>query len=201
MLQKNKKTQYSILIPPISKPFTQFTVEDAKVFFDWYLSAIPERIDYLAEHTNIELNFSTHSLEELWKWFIQEAKVVQTSSSGTEYLLTHRHTRFSDSISSSMRQQLSLETEYVIRDIAMYIGKMFTYNHQNITWTYHTDIEKDSFANMPILQGFVEKNFTPNFYPTFEPNHMVRIQAFRLLRGNANFRDLVNLYCKWEEKI
>lgn len=193
---------YAILIPPINKPFSEFNSTETRQFFEWYIESLDDRIRYLEEFSCLALDFSHQSLEIIWEWFLQVATVTSSlRCQEKEIKQSKTYFRPGCAMPETAYGKLSLETEYIIRDIAMYVGKMFTLKHKSIFWTYHTDVKKDSFANMPILSGFIEKEAYPYFCPVFEPNHMVRVQAFRLLHGKANKKDLHNLYTKWEAKI
>lgn len=44
----NKKFNYSVLIPPLSKEIKDLNADEANEFFQWYQTKIPERINYLS---------------------------------------------------------------------------------------------------------------------------------------------------------
>ena len=56
--------------------------------------------------------------------------------------------------------QFTLETEYILRDIAMYFGEVNVRNNASIYWGYHTDIKKDS-----IIEG--GRNASATFYSLY----------------------------------
>lgn len=64
-----------------------------------------------------------------------------------------------------------------------------------------TDVEKDSFANMPLVIGFVDNNFNPPFNMQFEPNHMLGVIASKLLDNNHQYTDLKMLVERWKKKV
>lgn len=71
--------KYAILDAPIKTPFIQFTPEQAKIYFDWYLENIPNRIECLRAFTGIKLDYSPKSLISIWNWVIKNAKFEMTS--------------------------------------------------------------------------------------------------------------------------
>lgn len=97
--------------------------------------------------------------------------------------------------------QLTLESEYMIRDIAMYFGEVLVKNHCSLYWGYHTKTKKDSFANLPLLMGFEDRDFNPPFHASFDPVFIVQGFARRLIDHEENQHDLVRMYEKWKRMI
>ena len=141
------------------------------------------------------MNCTPESLHLLWKWFLQRAE--------TESVVYVDEEKHNNKISNSIwrkEKQLTLETEYILRDIGMYLGETFRKNHPNIYWTYYTKPRKDFFVNHPILKGFVDRTFNQPFEACFEPIHMAKIQATKVMDKTAKTVDLLNLYSIWAEK-
>lgn len=200
MCWKRKQLQYIPLIPPICRPFKCMRGAEVEDYFQWYISHIKERIDYLSQISFVTLDYTPTSLVKIWKWFLKVARTQKMSDQDLQ--LKYREISAIDEnlakiVIEADKECLSLETEYIIRDIAMYLGEFFCVNHENIFWAYHTDTKKDSFANIPLLTGFVDNNFSPPFRADFEPNHMVGVQAARILRNASTSHDLLNIYNKW----
>lgn len=69
---------YLMMVPPFEmKPFEEMNKEEAKQHFNWFISEIPNRINYLKsfyEYTGggkqEQLDFSVESLRLLWSWFL-----------------------------------------------------------------------------------------------------------------------------------
>lgn len=99
------------------------------------------------------------------------------------------------------RTELSVRTRYIIRDIGMYIGKMFVLNHDELHWDYHTNNKQDSFANMPQIFGFVNPDYDPPFEMQFEPVHFVEMEASNLLDHSHSEHDLYDMYFRWHKWI
>ena len=182
-----KKLDYEILPPKLSKTIFQLSEKEAADFFEWFIENIPARIGYVSKMCATELGVpiekmdcSPESLILLWKWFRRRAK-LETAGSG--------------------QKQLSLETEYILRDIGMYLGETFRRNIPNIYWAYYTKPARDFFVNHPLLKGFVERYLDKRFEACFEPIHMAGVQAAKLIDRSSKDTDLFAIYNLWAQKI
>ena len=204
---------YNPLIIPINKPFSRLNEEDAKEYFDWFISHVDERSDYLSKKVSESLNlpielldFSMESLIYIWRWFLKVAEINKTP----KYILHNirkelkacGHTK--EFIKDTIRQhslELNVFSRYVIRDIGMYVGKMFVTNFPALRWDYHTDTNKDSFANIPQIFGFVDTEYSPPFEPQFEPIYFTEMQASKLFDKSCSEKDLYDLCMLWTKWI
>lgn len=191
-----RKLKYDILIPKLEKNIFQLNEQEAAEYFDWYMQMVPERVAYVSQvcakelHIPVEkMDCSPDSLLLLWKWFRKRAKIERVP----------KQERKKDSFWKDNRQ-LTLETEYILRDIGMYFGETFRKNHSDIYWTYYTKPKRDFFVNHPLLKGFVDTTFGYPFEACFEPIHMAGVQASKLLRNASTDQDLLNIYKIWSEK-
>ena len=184
---KRKMIPYDICIPPIRKPFPLLNSEEVKEYFQWYIGKIPERIHYLSYMiaqdfglNESQINLLPDSLIIVWKWFLGVANTEISDASG---------------------MQLDLQTEYIIRDIGMFLGELFHSQYKSISWSYFESPKTDLFVNKPILIGFQDNSVSPPYHAVFEPIHMVRTQACKVLSDRQSEYDLINLYRKWTSKI
>lgn len=204
MYWKRKKLNYDILIPPIQKPFEQFNLNDTKVYFKWYMSQISCRIKYLQNYSNIDLNYKINSLIDIWKWFLSVAQIEKTPKIKMDEIkvqLKFQPKEITDAVLNEQSKQFTLETEYIIRDIAMYFGELYVKNNPSIYWGYETDVKNNSFANMPVLMGFEDRDFNPPFRVSFEPIEMIHIQACNIFDNSQNDEDILNLYNTWQKMV
>jgi hypothetical protein len=146
------------------------------------------------------------SLHPIWRWFLQIAEVSKTPKSvlkeiRRELKANGEQEEFIKDMLREHATELSIFSRYVIRDIGMYVGKMFVINYTTLRWGYHSDVEKDSFANMPQISGFVILDYGKPFYDMFEPIHMLEVQAANLFDGTANENDLYNICKRWSQWI
>ena len=204
MYWKRKKLNYDILISPIDKPFAEFDQNEANYYFQWYISHIKERVKYLSDYSGIVLDYSVDSLVFIWRWFLEIAEIEKTPAKGMKELrkdLKSFPKEITHAVLSERGKQFSLQTEYIIRDIAMYFGQLYVENNRSISWGYHTDTNKDSFANMPLLIGFEDREFDPPFKVEFEPCFIVREIACNIFDNEQNAEDLKNMYLNWQRMV
>ena len=133
-----RTTEYKPLIIQADKPFQEMTKKEADAYSEWFLSKIDERSDYLREivseglHIDIkQLDFTLDSTLLIWKWFLKEAKLAKTPQSELNKIregLRGMPQSFIDHMVEMARVELSIRTEYILRDIGMYLGKMFISN-------------------------------------------------------------------------
>lgn len=67
-------------MPIFFKAYEEMTNKEAKVYFQWYISKIDERIQYLQDYIkndgcSLELDFSPESLKSLWNWYIKKITI------------------------------------------------------------------------------------------------------------------------------
>lgn len=197
------KLTYDILIPPLGKSIYQLNEQEAADYFAWYQEKIPERVAYVSKVCATELGIpeerldcSPESLMLLWKWFRRRAKTEPAVHADAET----GKSKAPDELFANKRQ-LTLETEYIIRDIGMYLGETFRKNHPCIFWTYYTKPTRDFFVNHPLLKGFVDRTCGKSFDACFEPIHMTHVQAARILNHTSKDTDLLRIYKIWAEKM
>lgn len=203
MYWRPKKLNYEILIPPLNKNIVQLSENEAADFFTWFMEKIPERVTYISKVCATELGISEEkmdcspeSLVLLWKWFLHRAKTEPSAQSKIDAKRKH----FLKCILKS-DQQLTLETEYILRDIGMYLGETFRNNIPNIYWTYYTKPRRDFFVNHPLLKGFVDRTCDKTFEASFEPIHMAHVQAVKIMKNASTETDLLNIYNIWAGKV
>lgn len=207
--------KYQPLIPPVQKAPICFSAAETEEYWDWYMDHLDERCEYLrcliAEDSRISLESLDYSMDSLllvWKWFLSRAKVVRKKlprpyekvsiisqeTGGKPVKKTLKYDEFFD-----------IKTEMMIRDIGMYVGKMFVSNYPDrIRWNVVRKPKNYIHVNEPLLQGFVQRNegakINP-FYPDFEPIHMTHVQAAGIFEGKARMDDMYNLCRMWSEWI
>ena len=72
---KRQPMEYEYMIPPVKNyDFFEFTKEDAKIYFNWYMEEKGHRIEMLEEYVHnagvdIDFDYSPESLIPLWRWY------------------------------------------------------------------------------------------------------------------------------------
>lgn len=207
MFWQPKTINYDILVPPLTKSIEEFSASEAETFFVWFQSQIPHRIDYLAkrcaEYLGINketIDFSSGSLLFIWKWFLEIAETERTPKLKLDHIkanYSNRQYLFRKYLLSQENNQFSLQTEYILRDIGMYIGEVFVRGNPRIHWGYYTEPKTDISVNRPVLLGFEDSRFSPPFPTEFDPIHMVRVQAANIWDNTQKETDLLDLYLRW----
>ena len=185
-----KPTAYDPLVLPLEKSIYDLTPAEAEQYFQWYMEKLPERVGYVARICAKELRIpaekmdcSPESLIPIWRWLRRRAKTEPSPCPG-----------------DPKRKVLSTETELILLDVGMYLGETLRRNVPGIRWSYYTEPKKDFFCNHPLLSGFVDLTSGKPFHAVFEPIHMARVQATKLLRHASADADLYDIYQTWAKK-
>ena len=187
--------EYQILNTLSQQELYKLNEEQTREYFDWYIAQCPIRSAYVFKMAGYEddsfqnIAYTPESLITIWEWFLSVAN-VEDCPENTERPIA---TRFA--------KRLAMLTEYIIRDIGMYLGETWVHNYTTLYWNFHTKPKKDLFQNSPIIDGFLNKAYSPPFACYFEPIHMAGIQARKILQGKQRINDLYDLYTLWAKKV
>lgn len=198
-----RKPTYDFLIPKLDKSISKLNEQEAADYFAWFMDQVPNRVAYVSHVCAKELHIpaermdcSPESLLLLWKWFRRRARTEKYIPSADEQ-------KYRDQFGDQAwlpKRQLTLETEYIIRDVGIYLGETLRKNCENIHWTYYTKPRRDFFVNHPLLQGFIDRSTGKPFEASFEPIHFTHVQAAKLLDNSSSNTDLLNIYTIWSKK-
>lgn len=198
--------EYQILVPLMGLNFIKMTPAQAQENFDWFLSKIPERMEYLRQRcatdlkiSESDLDFSPESLKLVWRWFIDIARIVPTQPEELKRLEAGAKIFGASFIN---KYQFSVASQFIMRDIGMYLGEVFVRNYPQLYWSYYTKPKNVQGVNEPLVFGFVVPT-EGNIGGAFQFNPMVgpRIQGSRLLTGTQDEQDLLNVFWTWEKYI
>ena len=198
-----RKLTYDILIPKLGKSIFQLTEEEAAAYFEWYMEQVPQRVTYVSQvcakelHIPVErMDCSPESLLLIWKWFRKRARTEPAILSEEE----KKHPAYANGMLCNKRQ-LTLETEYIIRDIGMYLGETLRKNLPQLYWTFYTKPKRSFFVNHPLIKGFVDTSPGAPREIEFEPIHMAGVQASKILSKKSKETDLFDIYTIWAQKM
>lgn len=209
MVKLKNGTTYEPLILPFNKSPEQFTDNEAVEYFDWFISNIDERSDYLrrivAESLSISINhldYTASSLVPIWKWFLSVAEIRKTSmwdQMRFAWSLRGNTASFIKAMTAGNNTELSILTEYILRDIGMYISKVLMLPNATLRWTIFHEPKSDANVNIPLISGFVDNNpdYPMPFYPLLDPVDLARTPAMKLFEGTASEVDLMNRCNEW----
>lgn len=157
-----KDQSYTLMISPVStsKSFDDFTKEEAKQYFDWYVAQSDVRIKQLQRYivetgmSGIVLDGTIESLIPLWKWFEGNIRTEKKNEEEIEAALVgqpewvHPYIRAID-------WKLTVLTQALAVDISIYFAKVFIDQNPGIKWGYYTKPKNREYVNRPVLLGFV----------------------------------------------
>ncbi len=208
-----KQINYEPLIIPLNKSFMDLSKKESQEYFDWFISHIDERAEYLRQKVSnglgisIELlDYSLNSLKPIWKWFLQVAEISKTSKKDLKQLeksLTGQQQSFIKHMVEQSKEELSVFTEYVLRDIGMYLAKIFILNYPILEWTIKRTPKTYVHVNVPLIIGFVDdnKDYPKPFHPDLEPIDLARTPAMNLFSKTQQDDDLYDVCKKWTQWI
>ena len=194
MFMKRELWGYIPLIPNIDKPFPELSEEEAMEHLKWFVSHIDERADYIkriiAAGLGVQesyLDYSLESLKIVWKWFL---RVAETTKPKWKNRIRFGKKKAYD----EDERDFSVRTLYIIRDIGMYVAKVFLHNYPKLEWTVKTKPKNYISVNEPLLIGFVDDNpmYPKPFYPDLEPIAFVHGCAINIFYGMQHEEDLYN---------
>ncbi len=143
---------------PREKLFDDLTPKEAKKYFEWFLSYVPNTIDYIRNHlrdlgVKWEPDFSIQSLKIIADWLISEINLEEIPIEEIEARIIREnppeHVAFA---MRSNRYKLSKEAGWYFFCTSVYFGEMLKHNVVgNFTWDYVKKPKSDVNINQPIL--------------------------------------------------
>lgn len=196
---------YNLLVPPLGLNFSKMTPKQARDNYDWFISKIPERMDYFRKKCTSDLNISINSLDYsfdslvlVWKWFIKIARMEKTPKEELEKMREGAMI-FGDSFLNYT--QFTVATEYILRDIGMYIGQTFVTVYPQLHWHLVTKPKNDIDINQPVIAGFKVKIENSFYDATLNPISVATGQAANFYDNSQNENDVYNFCKKWQKYI
>ena len=157
---------YELMTPLYAfKEFDDMNKNDAKEYFEWYISQIKHRISVLKEYVHSEngdiiFDYSPESLIPLWDWYEQKIKLIKKSAEELKEEYKIYTSWVHDSLS---HKKISMDTLIIGMDIAIYFAEVVVRScHGKIQWGYFTKPKNRMSVNEPTLLGFkYEKDLNP----------------------------------------
>ena len=151
--------QYDLLIPPLGLDFYHMTPQQGKENFEWFMSKIPERMNYFrkrcAEDLHIPVDYfdySGSSLISVWKWFLKTARIEKTPKRELEQMQKAAQLLGPSYVN---KEQFSVSTQFILRDIGMYLGQAYVVHYRSLYWTFYTKPRNDINVNQPVLRNIL----------------------------------------------
>ena len=177
--------------------FFELTPKQAKEYFLWYTSEIPNRIALLWEYIKQErpeaepFDYSPESLIPLWEWY--ETKIEQVPMTAKE--IESRVRIFPKYLESEIRKntkKFTDETLSLALDISIYLGEVVVKNHPHLRWNYRTRPKREISVYRPVIDGL-------NYKMTLDSSRIVFVQMLTSVK-EQNKNHLYVIYRHWERK-
>lgn len=189
---------YNICLPPYGYNYYNMTPKQARTQYAWFISVIPERVEYLkkriADDLKVKtdlLDYSADSLKLLWEWFIGIARIEKTPPNELEKMKEGAKV-FGESFINY--EQFTVVTRYIMRDIAIYIGESFVNNYPMLKWSY-CDLPKNYVdSREPVISGFYIKDEFTEGEMFVNPMGIVVGAGSHFFTGKPNKNDIYNSY-------
>ena len=153
---------YDLAVPPFGLDYYHMTTKHAKENYQWFISIIPNRMAYFRNRCASDLkvsecllDYSPASLVPIWEWFIKTARIEKTPKEELKKMIEGAKI-FGDSW--ICREQFSVATRFIMRDIGIYIGESFVRNYMQLKWAYYDKPKNNVDSRQPIISGFYYKN-------------------------------------------
>ena len=179
--------------------FFELTPKQAKEYFLWYTSEIPNRIALLWEYMKQDrpgtepFDYSPESLLPLWEWYETKIERVPMSKKEIEYQVTQYPKWIENEIRKEVIMKYTDETLSLALDISIYLGETVLKNYPNLYWGYRTKPKNEFSANRPVILKLVGKR------PYFNPSRIVFVLMVKFSKGD-NENSLYDLYRYWEQE-
>lgn len=157
--------------------FFGLSPKQAKEYFLWYTSEIPNRIALLWEYMKQEcleaepLDYSPESLLPLWEWY--EPKIEQVSMTTEEIeCQVRKYPKYLESEIRRNTKKFTDETISLALDISIYLGEVAVKNHPHLRWNYRVRPKREIIVCRPVIDGL-------NYCMTLEPSRIVFVQMLK----------------------
>ena len=177
--------------------FFELTPKQAKEYFLWYTSEIPNRIALLWEYIKQErpeaepFDYSPESLIPLWEWY--ETKIEQVPMTSKE--IESRVRMFPKYLESEIQKKTKKFTDETLSlalDISIYLGEVVVKNHPHLRWNYRTRPKREISVYRPVIDGL-------NYKMTLDSSRIVFVQMLTSVK-EQNKNHLYVIYRHWERK-
>lgn len=192
---------YPEIYIPIDKNIHDLSAKEAKVFNEWYVRNIEERIKVLEKtvkqnekHAFWHADYSKESLEELGDWLFYNLSARKLSEKELERSIANNNYPdwFTDIVREhSGNRKFSDETYRKCFDVGIYFGESLRKIVPFLEWTYKTS-KNYIHRNQPIL---VKKGYKSSL----NPRNIVEVVAGKFMRGEATPDKLVRTFEVWKD--
>lgn len=186
---------YKTIQPPFTLKFREMSKPELKEYFKWFVEMIPERIEELSGAVQQTPGYEAwkpdrtpDSLNALGQWLSEHVETRQRTLEEISEIAN----RLAFPIDVP-KIELTNKSFSLAMDAGMYISQVFLAKHPSLKWDQRLRAMRSVDYGQPVLAEF---NPAP-----FNPVRMMVTNAYGLVSGNRNGRDLREIYDIWEKKI
>ncbi len=189
---------YELVQFPFEGKFSDLSKEDSQRVFEWFLKAIPERLDFLFaviknEDKNLykQLDYSQKSLIYIGEWLSRHVHKRNRTREEIRKEYENLNPKFKGHLEIE-DWVLSDETISLCFDVGIYFSKVFQRKFKDVKWSYYTKPKNDIDVNKPILRGFKIP---------LNPFNIVLVFASKVVDKNQGSQYLYNLFEIWRKDL
>ena len=204
-LRFSKDVGYDFLFPPLGLDFYNMTPKQARENFEWFISVIPERMEYFRNRCASDLSitvelldYSAESLKLVWRWFLKTARMEKTPKAEMKKMKEAAKI-FGESFVNG--EQFTVSTQFIMRDIGIYIGQSYVLNYPQLHWHYYTKPKSEMNAKQPVIAGFYVKDHITEGDVNINPMGFVNGAASNFFDNTQKVTDVYDLYMHWVKWI
>jgi hypothetical protein len=191
--------EYQLIIPPFEiKPFEDMDKNEAQIYFNWYISEIPKRLEVLKGYFEFSgggskelLDFTPESLKFLWKWYIPLLKMEKKTKEELKLEL-QQNPKWLKSEVLKGKFKISTQSKAIADDISIYFAEVVIKNFSQAKWGFMNKPKGYISINKPILICFTNK--TP-----MDTGRIVENLCLDIFDGDKSPNQLYETYCFWKK--
>jgi hypothetical protein len=186
---------YRLFQSPFTFKFRDMSKQMLKDYFQWFMQAIPDRINELSkaihETRGFDLwkpDFSPASSEVLGEWFANQIEIRRRTRGELDEI--RARSSFPIEISDD---ELTDRSFSIAVDIGMYLSQVLLQNHRSLRWDQPLSNKKFVDFGQPVLVGFGPV--------PLNPVRIVVTLAYGLASKQRTAQGLRQLYEIWSKKV
>lgn len=185
--------QYLVVVPPISLPFHKMSRTQARIFFDWYVKEIPNRIEILTQYVHSTPGFedwrndrTPESLISLGVWFV--AQIEKQTRNNNFISLGRGNFQYWHQLTSLQNYELTNFTISICFDIGAYLSQTIIKNN-DFHWILNVTRKSDRDYQQPVIIGKGKL--------VFNPTELLITYAHGVCQGLKGSNGLKEIYDIW----
>lgn len=182
--------------------FKNLTKDQAKIRFDWFVAAIPSRLQNLVDSiktsghqsTADRLDYSPESLFPLARWLSLHSHIRKKTAAEYQRSLEGISRPFLEDDPKEIVTDWTWTSETIslFFDVGIYFARVLQKQFKNVNWTFVTKPSKYIYVNKPILLGFKIH---------MSPSDLVQTSVIKMHQKRAGPEELKRIYDFWVTRM